>query len=52
MNYREVHGSPLLTMPITPQNLAYLVRYCQTALTQLGIPISGLAIHPTTGKRI
>jgi hypothetical protein len=24
----------------------------QTALTQLGIPISGLAIHPTTTRRI
>jgi hypothetical protein len=25
-------------------------RVCQTALTQLGIPISGLAIHPTTDQ--
>jgi hypothetical protein len=29
-----------------------VLRLCQTALTQLGIPISGLAIHPTTEKRI
>jgi hypothetical protein len=33
-----------------------IVRYknkcCRAALTRLGIPISGLAIHPTTAKRI